>query len=353
MTAGLSLYLDLVRFAAALAVFLFHLGYPRLAGGFYGHFGQLGIPAVLVFFVLSGFVISHVRASREQTLAAYTVARLSRLYSVALPALVLTAAFDSVGRLVRPDLYPAGLSGAAFLRCLTFTNAWWSGVPAFGSAVTYWSLGFEASYYVLFAIAVFTRGWTRLALLALAAGVAGPQVMEFFPAWLLGCGCYALCRREPVARWAGWPLFVLPGVGLAALVGLGALRPIAEGLGYTARPLLLAYAVAVLFALHLIGARYVSGVLGRALAWAAGPIRWLANTTFTLYLLHLPLAFLIRSWLPVGASPGLAAAVLLPGVLGATFVIAGLTEKRKQAWRSACLRLIPAAQPPAAPWTLT
>ena len=44
---------------------------------------------------------------------------------------------------------------------------------------------------------------------------------------------------------------------------------------------------------------------------------------------------------------------LLPGVLGATFVIAGLTEKRKQAWPNACLRPIPAAQPPAAPWTLT
>ena len=236
------------------------------------------------------------------------------------------------------------------LRCLSFTNALWGSDREFGSAVTYWSLGFEAVYYVLFAIAVFARGWTRAVLFVLAAAAAGPRIMALFPAWLLGCGCYALCRRR--IGW-GWGLFLLPVVAFAVLVRRDAFLPIVHGLGYSARPLVLAYAVAGLFALHLIGARAISLPLERALGWAGGPIRWLANTTFTLYLLHVPLSFMIRSWLPVDASPGQAAAVLLPGVLSTTFLIAGVTEKRKQAWRNACLRLIPAAQPPAVPCTLT
>jgi peptidoglycan/LPS O-acetylase OafA/YrhL len=344
MTAGLSLYLDLVRFAAALMVFLVHLGYGPLVGGAFGNFNQFGTPAVLVFFVLSGFVISHVRASREQTLVAYTVARISRLYSVALPALVLTAVFDSIGRLARPDLYPIGLSAMAFLRCLTFTNALWGGGYPFGSTVTYWSLGFEVPYYMLFATVAFARGWTRLMLFALVAGVAGPEIMAMFPAWLLGCGCHALCRREWRMGALAWPLFMLPAAGFAVLVWHGALQPIALGFGFTARPLLLAYAVALLFAAHLIGARCVSDWLGRALSPLAGPIRWVANTTFTLYLLHLPLAFLLRSLLPEGARPWQAAAVLLPGVLAATFLVAEFTEKRKSAWRKVCERLVSAAK---------
>jgi peptidoglycan/LPS O-acetylase OafA/YrhL len=46
-----------------------------------------GLPAVIVFFVLSGFVIAFVTDGRDRTLAGYALNRLSRLWSVALPAL--------------------------------------------------------------------------------------------------------------------------------------------------------------------------------------------------------------------------------------------------------------------------
>src|SRR3984957_15539354 len=81
-----SLYLDLVRAAASFFVVLDHAptlfdmpGTPR-----WGH------QAVVVFFVLSGYVISHVSDTKEPTGRAFVVARLARLWSVLVPAMVLT-----------------------------------------------------------------------------------------------------------------------------------------------------------------------------------------------------------------------------------------------------------------------
>src|SRR3954467_15833841 len=100
MKRGTSLYLDVVRFAAALMVFLEHLrAHTRSGFGhfwaahpfWYSHFNLFSQTAVTVFFVLSGYVIAHVLATRERTPVDYVASRLARLYSVVLPALLLTA----------------------------------------------------------------------------------------------------------------------------------------------------------------------------------------------------------------------------------------------------------------------
>ena len=61
MPESLSLYLDLVRFLATVAVLLFHL-WPQWFPGF--PLPWPGHAAVIVFFVLSGFVIAHAYAER-------------------------------------------------------------------------------------------------------------------------------------------------------------------------------------------------------------------------------------------------------------------------------------------------
>ena len=73
-----SIYLDLVRSLAALAVVLDHAaGLFRLpCYPFWGH------QSVMVFFVLSGYVICYVADTRETTPRAFVVARLARLWSV-------------------------------------------------------------------------------------------------------------------------------------------------------------------------------------------------------------------------------------------------------------------------------
>lgn len=82
----LSSYLDLLRFVAALAVML-------------GHMDQDGIPmnwipiakfsheSVIIFFVLSGFIIYNNTKSKNINSKEYSIARTSRIYSVALPAI--------------------------------------------------------------------------------------------------------------------------------------------------------------------------------------------------------------------------------------------------------------------------
>ena len=92
MKRGFSVYLDAVRVVACLIVFAHHLAlnfgcYKPAASGC-GTLGWLipfhaGHSAVVVFFVLSGYVISYVASERETTLQQYALSRCARIYSVA------------------------------------------------------------------------------------------------------------------------------------------------------------------------------------------------------------------------------------------------------------------------------
>ena len=79
MTNALSLYLDALRFSAAFTVFLSHYAVVRYSGGLFWQMMPYGRTAVLVFFVLSGFVIAWVTETRERTLQEYTLSRIARL----------------------------------------------------------------------------------------------------------------------------------------------------------------------------------------------------------------------------------------------------------------------------------
>ena len=102
MNRGLSLYLDILRFAAALTVLVTHLAYPELSGGMLAYWRLLGNDAVMIFFVLSGFVIAYTTEVKENTPGAYIRSRLARLWSVAVPALLLTIALDHWGSRLDP-----------------------------------------------------------------------------------------------------------------------------------------------------------------------------------------------------------------------------------------------------------
>jgi peptidoglycan/LPS O-acetylase OafA/YrhL len=107
MTRTLSIYLDLVRLLAALLVLLSHASLDRFGGAWLQPaFARAGTPSVIAFFVLSGFVISWTAETRERTFATYLINRLARLWSVVLPALLLTAVVDAIGRTIYPTIYP-------------------------------------------------------------------------------------------------------------------------------------------------------------------------------------------------------------------------------------------------------
>ena len=89
-----SVYLDAIRFLAAATVLAAHLTFPEFTGGLFQYQGKMAGEAVAAFFVLSGYVISYVAVEKELTLRDFAVSRLARVYSVALPAIVLAIVVD-------------------------------------------------------------------------------------------------------------------------------------------------------------------------------------------------------------------------------------------------------------------
>ena len=95
---SLSWYLDLWRIIAAFLVFTMHLFLPQLniyplpGDGTSPFLHGQGHLAVIVFFVLSGYLISHSAHRNGMTLRRFALDRSVRLYAVIIPSLLLTAA---------------------------------------------------------------------------------------------------------------------------------------------------------------------------------------------------------------------------------------------------------------------
>lgn len=175
--------------------------------------GDFGHHAVMVFFVLSGYVIAHVTLSRPTTGADYGIGRVARLYSVVVPALVLTVALDSIGKLLDPTVYDGWWNVDTkpvirFTYSLFFLNEiWFESVRAFTNG-PYWSMGYEASYYLLFGLWCFAPGRWRIPVTALAALMVGPKILLLAPVWLMGVWTYRFNRTHTLS----------PSLALAVLV---------------------------------------------------------------------------------------------------------------------------------------
>ena len=342
MNRETSLYLDILRFAAALAVFLGHVAGARFTGGLLWQLSAYTGEAVTVFFVLSGFVIGYATDRGENSPQAYVVARAARIYSVALPALVTTFVLDAIGRSARPDLYsPAwGYEAAGqlwqFLSGLLFVNQVWSANVWQGSDLPYWSLGYEVWYYVIFGIALFAPAPLRVAATIAVLVLVGPAIAAMFPLWLLGLGAYRFCVRRRLAPAVGAVLYV-GSLGAWAAYEVWAHRHgrLLDWFPTMFRRPELAqdYLVGLLFATHLVAFRAISPAFGPLLGRLARPIRWLAGATFTIYLFHLPVAQFLATQVPWPPSSSQTRLVIVGGTLAIMFAVAELTERRKEMWR--------------------
>ena len=126
MNKQLSIYLDLLRFTAALLVYLTHL--PGRCGGYFWQFASYGREAVIFFFVLSGFVIAFVSDTKERDPKQYFLNRMARLYSVVLPALLLSYLCHVYINYHSPDVLAhldIGSVTEVTVRALTFSNESW------------------------------------------------------------------------------------------------------------------------------------------------------------------------------------------------------------------------------------
>jgi peptidoglycan/LPS O-acetylase OafA/YrhL len=335
-----SLYLDAVRFSAAFVVFLGHFATYAISGGVFWRIAPLRHDAVIVFFVLSGFVIAYAVAKGENNPTDYFVNRAARIYSVAIPAVIITVAIDRVAFYLDPNYCSWGCSPGSswqqILTSVTFTNQFWSTGMFPGSDGPYWSLGFEVPYYAAFGLALFARGpWRTILPLALL-GIAGPTVAALFPLWLLGAALYRF-EAENLPEFAGWLLFLGSIVAWSAIAiwahstdGWILDFPIA-GLWRDRIPA--DYVTGIAFAINIAGFRVIGFRFVTILRRFQRQIRWFAARTFTLYLLHYPVMRFIATFLPWGNKAAITRVVTLLATMLIVLLVAEFFELRKQPWR--------------------
>ena len=340
-----SVYLDLVRFLAALAVVLMHMRQFRLVsipGS--EHLTLLGREAVMAFFVLSGFVIAYTTHRRQPGALDFTIARAARIYSVALPVLLLgfLCAFLSQGphvpgmdksyQLAKPWFYiPFHLLFVGDLWNLSDYPPW---------LAPWWSLNYEVWYYVLFGVALYVRRPWRLPAVALVLAVMGYKLWLLLPIWLAGVALYhwqARYRLDVTVARIGWALSMVVLVAYE----VGGIEEVLREAGRAswlgqlvqlgnADRFLADYAFGLIVCLNFACARFAGFT---SLLRVAGPIRLFAGYTLTLYLSH---ALVLIVWPELYPHDPASLADLLAlsvAVAFATALVGMLTEQRRDAFR--------------------
>jgi peptidoglycan/LPS O-acetylase OafA/YrhL len=274
-----------------------------------------GYYGVLVFFVISGFVIAHSLSRTEMTTAAATrfllrrVARLDPPYwaSMALVVIVLGASVvvlpGKVFELPSPGLLLAHLLYLQYILGMESLCG------------VYWTLCLELQFYVLLALLI---GLAQRAARTSSERVAfalvfGPPLAASF---LFACHFVALPRGACFAQW------------YAFAAGVAASRVVA-GRGYAALVVAAAVALAVAVITRTGDGLVVAGTAGAiALAhrtrrldrWLAGPtVQYLGRISYSLYLVHVPIGFRLSNLLNhvVPASPPMHVATAVIGLLAA------------------------------------
>jgi peptidoglycan/LPS O-acetylase OafA/YrhL len=323
-----SLYLDAVRFIAAVLVVLAHyLEYGIVQGPLVHFVPNMGREAVIIFFVLSGFVIAYASEHKQQSARDYIIARCARIYSVALPVLLLSFAGAGLAlRVFQADIgagYEIAKAYAYLPFHLLFLGQLWTFSESPPWLGPYWSLGYEVWYYVLFGVAFYLRGARRWTAGAIVFAIAGYKLWLLLPVWLSGVWLYHWQKRHTVPRRAarlGWlaTLILLAAYNLtgteAVLRSAGcAIWPFPGlPLGSSERFL----ADYVVCAIVLANFEFARCARFKGIELVATPVRMLSSYTFTLYLAH---GLILGAWLTFAT----AAIVIFTWLLGL------LTERRK------------------------
>jgi peptidoglycan/LPS O-acetylase OafA/YrhL len=211
--------MDMLRAVAAVEVVLcharvLHAGAPPFSGLWqvYIYGSDYSTQAVVLFFVLSGFVI-HLRlaSQRHQQRPVFSVSgflrnRALRIYPPLLFALVVTFVLDRIGSQINPWWYANQLpiQGETSIKAFVAAFIGLTGVIAatFGSNSPLWSLAYEILYYfayVCIALTIVRRASWAIPILAgcalISLAVAGHAVAT---------NCVTHCHAVVVSFWILW-----------------------------------------------------------------------------------------------------------------------------------------------------
>lgn len=357
-------FLDFLRATAALLVALAHsramyfvyLEVPEQEGTmlklFYFLTG-LGHQAVVIFFVLSGFLIGGSLTNSIQRgsfdLMRYLIARSTRIFIVYFPALVITQAIFVLGLLVlgNPADGPLYEHKQLDFGGVSQTVCFLSGLqgfscPAWEQNPALWSLGYEWALYLLAPAVIQLLLWRasmalRLMALTLVFAIAVTvchypnEAVFWFSAWFLGTLSYRILHTRQVPLLAGFL-----GIGLI-VAGMAAWHLNAAGEFGT--DITIAAGVALAISCRQLSAFPLAP---RLFGWAAG-------FSYTLYAIHLPVVFLTVS---LFQSAGLARDKISPSPMAfaqfavtvivcllTAYRVSLVTERKTEQVRSAMLKL--------------
>jgi peptidoglycan/LPS O-acetylase OafA/YrhL len=289
------------------------------------HIAWAGGEAVLVFFVLSGFVLVKGVSSRQFSWRAYFPSRLVRLYLPVFGAIILAVLLA----VVVPRSFDPAASGWMLEHAnpLDVKNILESAAlvqPSTAVNSPLWSLRWEVIFSLLLPLYVWLAARVRAVILLPAVAVAvglgsvgmaawsSGRVMDFLaaalaylPVFLIGALLFSWWQRTKgqvaVPRWVT-PAILTCGLTLTFL-------PWELGSSLYAPESVLTYPVVVAGASAWVVLALVSPAAQRVLE--ARPIQFLGRVSFSLYLVHEPIAVSIGLLLPAPLR-GLTLVVALP-----------------------------------------
>lgn len=321
-----NLWLDLIRGCSALLVCLGHLRnamlvdyselvHPNIAIKAFYALTSFGHQAVMVFFVLSGYFVGGavLRAGAKFSWSSYLSSRLTRLWVVLIPCLIITW---GVGQML-VHCAPAVLAGANF-------DLWHSGPkageysadfstllanifflqtivsPVFGLNSPLWSLANEFWYYMLFPLLAVTLGFVgsgknQARILALVftmiiAWCLPNEILYGFLIWMMGVVVYYL--QPTIKEFSQNTMRILL---FTALILLGLVLAYSKSTSNSQiMPLMLDFLVGITFAfLCLILTNKSSPKL--RFSWLVKSSLYLSEVSYSLYLSHFPIVVLIAA----------------------------------------------------------
>jgi len=363
-------YLDLSRGLAALVVALHHLrsfvfvdfhiaDHPGTAWSIFYFITGFGHEAVMIFFVLSGFLVGGaiVRSveNGQWSWNEYAITRMTRLWVVLIPALLLTAFWDHLGMAVTNSSFyngamvatyhsgpapdPSRYNLASFFGNLAFLQT--IVVPTFGSNGPLWSLANEFWYYLLFpllfcSIATKARLGVRLSGITVALIICYALPTELLTSglsWLCGVVAFVVHKRLPFTLSARNIFLAISGMFLAATLTLSRINPSSE---------FLFFAISLAFAAMLLPL----GHMRQSNSIVAKVSRLGAEFSYTLYLAHFPIAAFLACYVLDNGRlmPSLSSASIFVAFLAIiilySFGVYLLFERNTRAVRQAILKRV-------------
>jgi peptidoglycan/LPS O-acetylase OafA/YrhL len=290
---------DGLRGLAILWVVLYHCD-PLLKGTWLHYVAEWGWAGVIVFFALSGFLItSSLLATRDKPhyFHNFHARRALRIWPVYV--LVLAVVYLNAPWFIGPSVLGA-IKAAPWLAYIFFVqNLFHLTLPA--ALGPTWALAVEEQYYFLWAPLVrWLRRLWMLAIVLMAALICSPLLRYMDPAWLktlpthtlihldgialgslLALGIYTLRLSQRVWLWTGLGAFAL---------GIFAAATFAGGTAFLDSALTLGFTGAVLALMASTGARNPVNALLRR-----GPLAFYGRISYGLYMIHI-VAFVFIGW---------------------------------------------------------